>query len=463
MEYSVEDISAVKKKVVINTEPQEVDAAIMGAVALYKTEVRLDGFRKGKVPPSLIEKRFHDKIYAEARENLINVHINDVLQKMQTTPLAGITVDAEQALERGVGYSYSVEFEVLPDIALPAYEGMEVEQEKAVVSETDVQRLLDRYRYERATIVPVEGDEPAKDGQIANIAFSAYEGDRPLENIKADNFDLVLGERQALKEFEDLVKTIPNGGEGEGQITFPQDFLAEDLAGKTVTMKVKVYAVKERKLPEVDDAFAKKLGKDTVEELRTAFSVSISKSRYELNKSAAQKTLLDRLLKMVAFELPPSMVDNAVRTLLYDMSARLQRQGRSLTGLGKSPEELRTEVLPQAEDMARAQVLLLAIAKKEGLDVTETEVSTQLYRMCLESGEDFKTVRENYERTGMIFVLRDRLLADKAMDLVYAKAKVTEVEPAPQAEEGTKEENVGQAAQEAQQAEANAEGDADKE
>ena len=110
MEYSAEDLSPVKKKIVITTEPQEVEAAIMGAVALYKTSVQVDGFRKGKVPASVIEQRFRDKIYEEARQDLINVHINDVMQNLGVQPLSGINVDGAGALERGKAYTYSIEF-----------------------------------------------------------------------------------------------------------------------------------------------------------------------------------------------------------------------------------------------------------------------------------------------------------------------------------------------------------------
>jgi len=429
VEYSAEDISPVRKKVVITTEAQEVEAAIMGAVALYKTSVQLDGFRKGKVPASVIEQRFRDKIYEEARQDLINVHINDVMQKLGVSPLSGIDVDAKNAFDRGQGYEYSIEFEVLPTFALPAYEGLEVEQEKVVVDEKEVQEVIDRILRDRSQLVPVEGKNPAVDGQVATVDFAAFEDGKPVEGVKAESFDLALGERQALEDFEALVKTIPYGGEGEGPITFPEDFLAKDLAGKTVTMKVKVHAIKERKLPELNDELAKSLGLESVEKLREAISNSYTQSRTNLNKSAAQKTLLDRLLKMVEFELPPSLVETQVRTLLGDMSARLERQGRSLESLGKNAEELRKDVQPQADELARAQVLLLSIAKKEGLDVTDNEVNTQIYQMSMRSGEDFKTLRESYERSGMIFVLRDRLLADKAMDLVYAKSKVAEVEP----------------------------------
>ena len=194
-------------------------------------------------------------------------------------------------------------------------------------------------------------------------------------------------------------------------------------------MKVKVHAVKERKLPELNDDLAKSLGLDNVDKLKETITRSYTQSRENLNKSAAQKTMLDRLLKMVDFPLPESLLDIQMRTLLTDLKARLERQGKGLESLGKSPEELRKEMLPQAEELARIQVLLLSIAKKEGLEVSDQEVNTHIYQESLRSGEDFKALRESYERSGLIFVLRDRLLADKAMDRIYAKAKVTEVEP----------------------------------
>ena len=283
MEYSAEDLSPVKKKIVITTEPQEVEAAIMGAVALYKTSVQLDGFRKGKVPASVIEQRFRDKIYEEARQDLINVHINEVMQNLDVQPLSGINVDGAEALERGKGYTYSIEFEVLPTFDLPPYEGMEVEQEKVEVKEQEVADVIERIRRDRAQLVPVDGAGPAVDGQVASIDFAAYENGQPLEGVKAENFDLALGEHQALEDFEALVKTIPYGQEGEGEIRFPDDFIAKDLAGKTVTMKVKVHAVKERKLPELNDDLAKSLGLDNVDKLKETITRSYTQSRENLN------------------------------------------------------------------------------------------------------------------------------------------------------------------------------------
>lgn len=439
VEYSVEEISPVKKKVSIAIEPQEVEAAILGAVALYQDSVQMDGFRKGKVPPSVVEKRFHDRIYDEARQDLINVHINDVMQKLGVQPVSGINVSgAEAPLERGKGYAYSMEFEILPQFELPPYEGLEVEQEAVAVDDAEVAEVIERIRRDRAKITPVDGNAPAVDGQIANLDFEAFENGQPLPGVKAEGFDLALGEREALEEFENLVKTILPGKEGEAEITFPADFVARDLAGKTVTMKVKVHAVKERQLPPLDDELAKGMGQENVEKLKAAITESYVKTRERLFKGAAQKKLLDSLLKMADFPLPEAMLEADLRTLMTDLAVRLERQGKSLDALGKTEEELRKELLPQAEEATRSLVLLLSIAKKEGLEVSDQEVMAQIYQNSLRSGQDFKALQQEYERSGVIFLLRDRLLADKAMDRVYAKATVKEI-PARQSGEAKSE------------------------
>lgn len=429
MEYTVEDLSPVKKKVTVTVDPKEVEAAIMAAVAIYRTNVQIDGFRKGKVPASVVEKRFAEQIYQEARQDLINVHINEVMQNLSVTPVSGVDIDGAETIVRGEGFTYAISFEVLPAFDLPPYEGLEVEQEKTVVKEEEVEEVFNRVRHDKAKLVPIDGNGPAVDGQVANIDFAAYADGKPIEGIAADNFDIPLGEKQALAVFEDLVKTIALGEEKEGEVTFPEDFIAPDLAGKTVTMKVKVHAIKERQLPEMTDALAKEMGFESMEKMREAILNSYTSSRNNLNKAAAQKTLLDGLLKMVSFDLPESMVETQINSLLADMRVRLERQGKSLASTGKKPEELRAEVRPEAEAIARAQVLLMSIAKKEALDVTEHEVNMALFQMCQRSGEDFKTVREHYERSGLMFSLRDRMLADKAMESIYAKAAITEIEP----------------------------------
>ncbi len=437
MEYRVEDLSPVKKKVHVTVDPKEVEAAIMGAVALYRTSVQIDGFRKGKVPASVIESRFRDKLYAEAKQDLVNVHINKIVTELDVSPVSGIDFDGND-LVRDEEFVYSIGFEVLPTFDIPQYEGIEVEQEKAVVKDAEIEEFIERLRKDRSELVVAEGKGPAVNGQVAEIDFAAFEDGVALEGISAQNFQMNLGEGQALESFEELVKATPLGETKEGEVTFPEDFLAPDLAGKTITMKVTVHAIKERKLPEVNEEFAKSLGQESVEKLRETFVDSYVRSRTNLHKGTTQKQLLDKLLKMVDFELPESMIDTHSRSMLAEKQHQAEKQGRSLESFGKSIEELTKECRKEAEDITRAQVFLMSVAKKEELSIQDQEVDMAIYHMAQRSGQDFKQLKDDYVNSGSIFILRDRMLADKAMEAIYTKAKITEVESAEKEEKAEK-------------------------
>lgn len=430
MDYKIENDSPVQKTIAITVVPEEVDAAISGAVALYKDSAQVDGFRKGKVPASVIEKKYHDHIYKEAHENLINVHLNDLLQKLDVTPASGITLKgADKPLERGREYSYTAEFEVFPKFDLPPYEGLAVEQEKTVINDDELKVIFDRVRNDQATLRVVDGNGPAKDGQIANIDFQAFEDGKPLDDFRATNFDLEIGKNQALPEFEAIVKGLPVGHTGEGEIHFPDDFIAEHLAGKNINMRVTVHAVKEKEVPELDDALAKKAGIENVEKLKELIVQSYTKSAEDLDKSKAERQLLDQLLKQTDFPLPPAMVDMESKFLLANQEERLERHGKSLKSLGKTPDELMAEIKPEAEDLVRTKILLQAIAKNENLEVTPDEVQAEVFRNCVINGDDYRSTLASLEQNGMIFRIREQMVCDKAMDLVYAKANVTIVEP----------------------------------
>lgn len=429
MEYKVEDLSPVKKQINITVPADEVNAALAATIAMYRTNVDLKGFRKGKVPSSVIEGRFKKEVYSEATQDLVNVHINEVIGEGEFSPVSRIDFDGGE-LVRDEEFTYSISFEVMPAFDLPNYEGIEVEEEKVVVDDKEVDEVIDRIRGNMAENVVIAETRAAKDGEIAVIDFAAYEDGEPLEGVSAENFQMTLGDKQALEDFEALVKTITVGESGEGEVTFPEDFINPEFAGKSVTMKVTVHAIQEKKLPELDDELAKKAGGfDSVEKMREAVVESYKSSRLQLNKSQAQKTMLDSLLKTVDFPLPETMVTGHVDSLIQERIERLERQGKSIESLGKTPEELREEVRPEAEEIAKTQVFLIAVAKKEGVEVTDQEVDMQLHQIAMRAGQEFHVVKDYYSKNNLLFSLRDRLLADKAMDAIYEKANVTEVEP----------------------------------
>lgn len=432
MEYKILEESPVSRKVEITVSPEEIGAAIDGAIALNKDSVEMPGYRKGKVPANVIEKRFHNSIYKEARENLINVNLNELAEKTGETPVEGYMLRGEeQELERGKPLAYTVEYEVYPKFDLPNYEGLEVEQEKTVRDDAELARVFERMLADEAELVPVEAAGLAGDGQIAVIDFEAFDGDEPIKDLKALNFELELGRNKALPEFEKLVKGIPVGHTGEGQVHFPEDFFVEALAGRDLKMKVTVHGVKEKKIPELDDNLATKMGFKSADDLRELITRSYLHTIEKTNRSVAEYKLLEQLLKQVDYPLPPALVSSLAKILLGEEGHRLEQQGKSLAATGKKPAELLEALRPRAEEFARSRILLLAIAKKENLELSQEELYREILENSIRKGENYQDNLRRLEESGMIFQIRDQMLCDKAMDLVYAKANVKMVDPAP--------------------------------
>jgi trigger factor len=427
MQYEVLSPTPVMRTIKISAPAEEVNSALAVAIALHRKDAQIKGFRKGKAPSSVVEKMFKKKIYEEATTDLINCHINEAVNEMGVKPLSRINVEAEEIV-RDQPFEYTISFEVPPEFALPDYEGLAVEQAKAEASEAETEKVLHRIRDNMAEILALDEDRPARDGDVVIVDFQAYDQGQPIDEVKAENFQFNLGQGEALPEFEAMLQGIRAGQGTEGDITFPEDFLNPDLAGKTVTMKVSLQEIKQKKLPELDDELAKKAGDfESLEQMRDAIYKSYVQSRNQVNKSAAQMKMLKGLTDQVEFELPQSMVAEQIERMLGETRHRLERQGKRLEALGKSEEELREQVRPEAEKLVKSQLFLLAVAQKEGLQVSPMEMDAFFRRMAQQTGQDFQGLKHFHEQNNLMNAVNDRILADKAMELIYSKAVVTEV------------------------------------
>jgi len=428
MKYDVQDISPVERKISVTVPAEEANAAILTTIALYKTKYDVKGFRKGKAPASVIEGKFRGQIYNEATTDLINYHINDILNQLKLTPMSRINVDAG-LLARDEEFTYTLGFEIAPQFDLPTYIGLDVDEERVEVKDEEVAEVERRILDNQAKPKVISDVREPKDGEIVTVSFGAYRDGEVISGIKAENFELTLGEGQALPEFEELIKTLTTGQSGEKDITFPADFINTELAGQTVTMKITLHAVKVKELPEMGDDVAKKAGFENVEKMREAIRQSYQESRKQLHKSAAQKKLLDGLVKLLDFPLPPSLVEDRIDRLIKDLEYRLDRKGKNLLSLGKTMEQLREEYRVEAEQSARAELLLLAVADKEGLSVNPQELDAALNRLAMQTRQDFMELKRYYEENNLVVALKDRLLMDKAMEFIYSKAQRREIDP----------------------------------
>lgn len=427
MQYQVEEVSPVQKKVHVTVPAEEVNAALDTTVALFKKDLKISGFRKGKVPASYVESRFRQEIYEQAQKDLLNVHFNQIFGELGEQPMAGLNLDSQEEMQRDREYKYSIDFEVRPQVELPEYHGLTVKKRKAEPTEEQIQNMLQQLQQASSTLEVVEEHRPPQDGEVAVIDFAAYEDGQPLQDIQSTGFELPLGQGQSLQDFEEIVKELSPGEKTTKPLTFPEDFLNEQFAGKALDMEVQLNVVKKYSLPEIDAELAQKVGADSVEDLRQKLIENMRNYQENMEKSRAQKKLLDQLASQVEVSLPESMVQNQLEYLLDTKQQEMERQGKSLDSLG-TKEELQKEYRPVAEENVKRQLILLEIAKREELTVSDQEIQMQLQRLAQEYGQDPKSLKEYYEQNNLIPALQDSLLADKAMERLYQLSQVEEVD-----------------------------------
>ncbi len=422
MEYNVEEISPVKRKVEVKVPAEEVNAAIDAAVAMFKKDLKLSGFRKGKVPSYIVEGRFKDEIYKQAETDLLNVHFNEILGELSVYPVSELQVDTDE-FKRNTDYTYSFSFEIKPEINLPEYHGLKVKRRKVEITEKQIERAIENLRNQYAKYELVKEDRKPKKGDKVVVSFKLYEGDQLLEDVSKDFFEFFYGVGDALEEFEKLIADLVPGEKNEGEILFPEDFLNKDLAGKKIRAEVELHSIKEKVLPELNEEFLSKFGMNSVEELKETLKKNLEKNLEEIEKSLAQKKLLDEILQKVDFMLPESLVEKQLKHMVEREREKLERQGKDPDTIG-TEEELREKFRKEAEEIVKSQLVLLEIAEKEELSVTNEEVDRKIATTAYNMGVNPELLKKFYIENNMMYALRDSILADKAMEKVYEYAEI---------------------------------------
>jgi len=441
MDFVVEELSPVRKKITVTAAAAEVDSALDSALRFYRKDLAMPGFRKGKVPASVVERRFGDEMKGRVIEDFLGTKLENYIDEHNIVVLSRPDYEGG-GVERGQDFTCSVTFDVMPEFEMPQYVGMEVEQEDASMPEDELNDMLQRLRSNMAEETPVTEARKPVDGESVVVDFAGFEDGAAISDVKGEQFRVVLGEGQVLPDFEAIVRDLVPGEEKEGPVAFPDNYAHKGLAGKTISMKVKLHSLNSRVLPELDEDFAKKMGMESVDKLRDAVAESLRGRKAEVTKSAAQQKLMDKLLAQVDFPLPEDMVTLRENRILGDARIRMEQQEQPALAEA-SPEEaeaakksiderieaMKEDAHREAEVFTRIHLLLMAIARRENITATQQEADMQLYQMTMRSGQDFTQIREAYQRSGLMGELMERIQADKAMDFIYDKAVITMVKP----------------------------------
>ncbi len=383
-------------KLTIGVSAEELDKAKDAAYKKSKNQIQVPGFRRGKAPRKVIEKMYGDSVFLE---DALNIVYPDVFQKAVEeagiTPVGSADVDIDNLSADGVDLICTVPVE--PEVTMGQYKGVEAEKADATVTEKDVKAELDRLAQRDASTETVE--RAAALGDTVVIDFEGFMDGEAFEGGKGEDFNLKLGSGTFIPGFEDQLVGKSAGDECDVNVTFPEEYQAEELKGKPAVFKCKVKSVMETILPEMDDEFAKDVSEfETMDELKKDIEGKIAESKKNAAESSFEEAVLDKVLENMEADIPDAMYESQLDNIMQDYSYRIQQQGISLDDyvkqMGMDMQTFRGIFRQQAERQVKVQLAVKAIAKLENIEPTEEEIDAEYGKMAESYGLEVEKVRQ---------------------------------------------------------------------
>lgn len=429
MKASWEKIEKNTGVLTVEVDADQVAAALDKAFKKVVAKINVPGFRKGKVPRALFEKRFGvESLYQDALDFILPEAYSQAVQETGITPVDRPEVDVQQ-LEKGQALKFTAKVVVKPEVELGEYKGLEVTEKSAEVTAEEIEEELNRLQQRHAELTNIE-DGAAEDGDVVSIDFEGFVEDSPFEGGKAEKYSLELGSNSFIPGFEAQVVGMKPGEEKEINVKFPEDYHAVDLKGKDAMFKVLVNSIKRKNLPALDDEFAKDVSEfETLDEFKQDIEKRLQERKDQSNKRDMENEVVAKAAAAATIELPTAMVDSEVDHMLSDFANRLKTQGMSLeiyTQItGQDEAALREQMRGDAEERVRSNLVLEAIAQAENIEATDADVNEELEKMAKTYQRSVEEIRLILSANGSIEGMKHDIQVRKTIEFLLANSKKT--------------------------------------
>ena len=423
----------------IEFTPEEWSDAVNKVYIANRGKFSIDGFRKGKAPRKIIENFYgKDIFWDEALNDLLDKEYYNAIKELDLEVVAQPSLEAPE-IKNGEPVVVTGTVEVFPEIEVENYKGLEVEKFETVIGDKEVQDELERVQQSQARMEAVE-DRKSQEGDTVIIDFVGTVDGEEFAGGTAENFELKLGSGQFIPGFEEQLEGKDAGEEVDVEVTFPEDYHAEELAGKPAVFKCTIHEIKNEILPEIDDELASDVSDfETLEEYKADLKVKLQQAADERDDSLMKDRALEALFNANEITVPDAMIRNEIDNMLYDMNQSLAAQGIGLQQymewLGKTIDDVREETKPEAEKRVKTRVLLKNIIRQEGIEAEAEEIEKLMEEFGAQYGMTADQVREMAgDETEKYF--KEDALTKKAIDLIFDSAVKVEKkeEPAEEAE-----------------------------
>ena len=424
---STTETSPILRTLEIEVGETRVRKAFDRAYKDLAKQVRVKGFRPGKAPRSVLERLYGESLAEELERTLVSETLPEAVEQSGFEPVAEPSVESRPPTS-GAVFLYKAAIEVKPPIELPELTGLAARRPVVEVAEDEIDQEIENLRQRRAPLVDVEQGTGAEDGHHVTIDYAGTIEDVAFEGGSAENAVLELGSDRFIPGFEDQLRGVVVGDDVTIEVTFPEDYPAEDVAGKDAVFAVTVRAIQHKEVPELDDEFVKGLGDDAIESvdgLRAQLRSNLEEQRAKASDQEAQRSVVDSLIERSEFDVPPGMVQRR-------LSQRLETAHQQL-GQFMPHEELHQQLArwqeewrPDAERDVRETLLLEAVAGAKAFEATPEEVDAKIAEQAADQGIAPDRLRERYEEQGLEAGLEARIRSEKALEFLLSEAKVEE-------------------------------------
>jgi trigger factor len=420
MKVAVEEVEGSKRRLAVEAPVEVVDREWERAYGRVQKQARLPGFRKGHVPRPLVKLHFADDVRREVAEHLIPDVYRQAVAEARVQPVGDPDLQ-DVKLEEGEPLSFVAVVEVKPTITLGEYTGLPIEHVSRPVTDEDVERALQHLREERAEFRPVE--RPAGDGDLVLVDYTAaLDGGAPTGET---GYAFVVGDGGVMPEIDAAVRTMSRGEERRIPFRVPDDHRNEALRGKAGTATVKLTEVKEKVLPDLNDEFAKSLGQfETLDAVRGEIRRRLEHGRALEDRQALADKIVDALIARHEFAVPESLVLRQIAHQVEHAREQMRRQGVDPDSVQWNWEKILTDLRPGAERAVRRALLLDAIAEKEGIAPSESDVEAELGRLAEAAQRPAPAIRRMMEKSGELEALRRRLQERMTLDFLIDHATI---------------------------------------
>ncbi|HIU79251.1 MAG TPA: trigger factor [Candidatus Avilachnospira avicola] len=430
MNVQVEKLEKNMAKMTVTVPSEDFDKATVEAYNRQKNRISIPGFRKGHAPKAMIEKMYGAAIFYEEAVDIILDRTYPEACRESGLEIASRPEISVEKIEKGQDLVYTATVAVKPEVELGEYKGVEVAKADAEVTDEEVDAEIKRTQERNARIVSIEDESrEIKDGDIVNIDFDGFVDGKEFAGGKGEDYPLTIGSHSFIEGFEDQLIGHKAGEEVDVNVTFPEDYHAEELKGKPALFKVKVRTIKEKQLPEIDDDFASEVSEfETLSEYKDSVRKEIKERKEKWAAQQNENNVVAAVVANAKIDVPDAMIDTEAEQMAQNFRRRIESQGMNfdqyMKYTGMTAESIKDNMKPQAETTIRTRLTLEAIVDKEGISAPDDRVQAEIDRAAKQYGMEPDAFKEAIG--DQIEQLKRDLAVQEAIDFLVAEAKLTD-------------------------------------